>query len=125
MRNLARGRFSRARKPPTRGKPGAGPAELLSRAYTTIFEFGSAPKTVLDAFDASERELAESWLLAHYEAGKQVKDLGRAIVLGLRNGQFSTDGEGALGLVAFLHGSDSAAKFNLLNILGSVKDGPK
>ena len=115
-------------KMPAAGKPGrapAGPTELLSRAYTNIFEFNSSPKAVLDTFAADEREAVDAWLLSHYEAGKQVKDLGRAIVLGLRNGQFATDGEGALGLVAFLHGSDTNAKFNVLNILGSVKDGPK
>ena len=69
--------------------------------------------------------MVHAWLLSRYEAGKQVKDLGRAIVLGLRNGQFSTDGDGALGLVAFLHGSGTNAKFKVLNILGSVKDGLK
>ena len=119
--------FAPAKTLPT-GKPGrapAGPTELLSRAYTNIFEFASSPKTVLDTFTEGEREAVDAWLLSHYEAGKQVKDLGRAIVLGLRNGHFSTDGDGALGLVAFLHGSDSNAKFNVLNILGSVKDGPK
>lgn len=46
-------------------------------------------------------------------------------MLRLRTGHFSTDGDGALGLVASLHGSDTNAKFNVLNILGSVKHGLK
>ena len=48
---------------------------------------------------------------------------GSAVLIqGFRNGQFSSDGDGAFALVAFLHGAASAAKFSLINVFGSVKE---
>ena len=96
--------------------------ELMNQIYTSIFEKGNNPKTVLDSLADEDREEVEGFLLAFYDAGKQSKDLGRAVIQGFRNGQFSSDGDGAFGLVAFLQGADSEAKFNLLNIFGSAKE---
>lgn len=98
------------------------PAEVLNKAYVNIFEFGSSPKTLLDVMQAEERETVDAWLRSFYDAGVAAKDVGRAVIQGFRNGQFSSDGEGAFALVAFLHGADSAAKYNLLNVFGSVKE---
>ena len=67
-------------------------------------------------------QAVDAWLRSFYDAGVAAKDVGRAVIQGFRNGQFSSDGEGAFALVAFLHGADSAAKYNLLNVFGSVKE---
>lgn len=97
------------------------PVEVLGRAYSNIFEFGSSPKTTLDVMRAGDREGVEAWLATFYEAGKQAKDAGRAVIQGMRNGQFAADGAGAFALVAFLHGTDGHKKFNLLDVFGCVK----
>lgn len=107
--------------PTSAAPPALRPAETLGRVYTNIFEFGAVPKTMLDLMQADERDSVEAWLLTFYEAGKQAKDSGRAVMQGFRNGQFACDGDGAFALVAFLHGAESGTKFNLLNILGAVK----
>lgn len=70
----------------------------------------------------ADKEAVESYLRTFYDAGKQANDVGRAVIQGIRKGQFSTDGDGAFALVAFLHGADSEAKFSVLNILGCVKE---
>lgn len=100
----------------------SAPAQVLNTAYTNIFEFGSSPKTILDVMQSDDKDMVEARLQSFYDAGKQVKDAGRAVIQGFRNGQFSSDGDGAFALVAFLHGADSEAKFSLLNIFGSVKE---
>lgn len=97
------------------------PAQVLNQAYTNIFEFDSSPKTVLDVMSAEDKEAVDAWLHSFYDAGVKAKDVGRAVIQGFRNGQFSSDGEGAFALVAFLQGADSEAKFSLLNVFGSVK----
>ena len=96
--------------------------EVLNKAYTGIYEFGSNPAMVVEMLSDADKEEIEAHLGSFYDAGKQSKDTGRAVVQGFRNGKFKTDGEGAFALVAFLHGADSDSKFNLLNIFGSVKD---
>lgn len=98
------------------------PAEVLNKAYVNIFEFGSSPKTLLDVMSADEKDTVDAWLHSFYDAGVKAKDVGRAVIQGFRNGQFASDGEGAFALVAFLHGADSEAKYNLLNVFGSVKE---
>lgn len=111
-------------KPPKGGKAAPAPikpTEILTQSYINIFEHGSSPQVLLDVMKPEDREAAEAWLLTFYEAGKQSKDTGKAVIQGFRNGQFATDGDGAFALVAFLHGADQGAKFNILNIFGSVK----
>ena len=98
------------------------PARVLNDAYTAIFEKGKSPKSIFDGMTKENREHVEGWLQTFYDAGKQAKDIGYAVIHGFRAGQFSSDGENAFALVAFLHGADSEAKFSLLNILGSVKE---
>lgn len=98
------------------------PAQVLNKAYTNIFENGSSPKMVLDVMQPDDKEAVEGWLHSFYDAGKQAKDASRAVIQGFRKGQFSSDGDGAFALVAFLHGADSEAKFSILNIFGSVKE---
>ena len=97
------------------------PAEVLTRAYNNIFEFGAAPKMILETMTADDKDAVEGYLHSFYDAGTKATDSARAVIQGFRNGQFATENEGAFALVAFLYGADSDQKFNLLNIFGSVK----
>jgi ParB family chromosome partitioning protein len=94
--------------------------KVLNNAYISIFNFGSNPKAVLDAMSADDKDAVDAWLHSIYDAGVQARDVGRAVIQGFRNGQFASDGKGAFALVAFLQGTDSEAKYNLPNVLGSV-----
>lgn len=98
------------------------PRELLGQAYEAIFDRRSKAATVLEGMSEEARDAATEHLLRFYEAGKQSKDTGRAVIEGFRAGHFSTDGDGAFALVSFLHGADTGATFNLLNVLGAVKE---
>lgn len=98
------------------------PSELLAKAYMDIFEFKASPRTLLDVLPKEHVQAMDDWLRSYYDAGKQAKDVGAAVIRGFREGQFAADGDGGLQLVAFLHGADSNAKFSLLNILGAVKE---
>ena len=112
----------------TAGVNGAGSGDgdevtqALASAYTNIVEHGSNPKTVLDVLDAGAKASVEAWLRSFYDAGTGVPDVGRAVLHGLRKGEFAQEGARAFALVAFLHGVDSEAKFNVLNIIGDVKN---
>jgi ParB family transcriptional regulator, chromosome partitioning protein len=94
----------------------------LDKAYTNIADNGLSPSAVLNSMSAKEKDMIETWLQSYYDVGTKSKDTGRAVMQGFRSGQFYSDGERAFALVAFLYGADSAAKFNLLDILGSVKE---
>lgn len=102
--------------------PAFAPVEALARAYTAIFEKGTSPKTALNNMTAEQREQCEGWLHSFYDAGVKAEDVGRTVIQGFRTGQFAADGHGAFALAAFLYGTDSDAKFNVLNVLGSVKE---
>ena len=93
----------------------------MNTAFTNILEHGSNPKTVLDVLSVDDKEKVDNFLHDIYDAGAQVENVGRAVLQGFRNGQFATNGTGAFSLVAFLQGVDSEAKYNLLDVLGSVK----
>lgn len=96
-------------------------AQVMNDTYFMIAEDGKAPQSVLDAMSAEVKSTVKEWLHSFYDAGKQSKDSGRSVIQGFRNGQFGSDGEGAFALVAFLHGSDHGTKFDMLNILGCIK----
>lgn len=106
-------------------RPSKRPAheDVLERAYIAIFESGKAPKSVLDGMGDDEREAVENYLHTFYEAGKQASEgvSARVVIEGFRNGGFSSDGVGAFALVAYLHGTDGKAKFNVLNVFGCLK----
>jgi len=91
----------------------------LNEAYKRAIEGDTALKVLEDM--AAHKESMKDHLLTHYNAGRDAKDLSRAVMRGLRGNQFATTGAGALALAAFLYGSDSAAKFSLVDIIGSVK----
>lgn len=94
---------------------------LLGLAYRAIAEDDATPSQVLEGLTKAERAEIEEALQVHFEAGKQAKDLARGVVLGLRAGVFAPEGEKAIALVAFLHGAEAGRRFNLLDMLGSVK----
>lgn len=97
------------------------PTVALDAAYNLIFEDGRDVASVLAGMTEEERDQCEGWLTGYYEAGIQTKEVGGAVIKGFRNGQFATEGSAAFALAAFLYGLDSEGKFNMLNILGSVK----
>lgn len=107
---------------PKRPPVAFSPAQVLNTAYTNIYEHGSNPKTVLEVMPKEDQEAVENFLAGFYEAGKQATDPGRDVIRGFRKGSFSSDGDGAFAMLAFLSGADAKSKFNVLNILGSVKD---
>ena len=100
---------------------GFSASEVLNQVYINILEFGSSPETILEVMKADDKEAVDDWLHSFYDAGAKAKDVGRAVIQGFRNGQFSSDGEGAFALVAFLQGANSEAEFSSLNIFSSVK----
>jgi ParB family chromosome partitioning protein len=104
-----------------RTAPALPPVEVLRRAYMNIFEKSSDPQMVVQLMSKEDRENCEGWLQTFYDAGVRAPDLGRTVIQGFRSGNFATDGHGAFALAAFLHGADTEAKFNLLNILGCAK----
>ena len=94
---------------------------IRDRACSNVNEFGAVPAMIADTMTDSEKELVDDWLMSFYDAGQQTKDVGRAVMLGFRNGQFSTEGAGAFALASFLYGADTDAKFSVVNVFGSVK----
>jgi ParB family chromosome partitioning protein len=98
-------------------------SESLNRAYTLIFENGSNPKMILDVMKPEERASVEAWLRSFYDAGKITGDMSLAVIQGFRLGKFSTDGDGAFALMAFLQGADKTITgFDAVKILGLVKE---
>jgi len=94
----------------------------LNTVFLNIFEHGVNASMALEVMSDAVEDAVSAWLTNFYEAGKQSKDTGRAVVQGFRTGQFATDGNRAFALVAFLQGADSGAKFNVANILASAKE---
>ncbi|MCX2694981.1 ParB/RepB/Spo0J family partition protein [Pseudomonas sp. DCB_CB] len=101
--------------------PALAPSAALDDVYNNINEFGASPKMMIEVMAKETRDDCEAWLHAFYEVGVKAKDLSRAVMTGFRNGEFGTEGHKAFALAAFLYGSDSNAKFSLLDVLGSVK----
>ncbi|WP_161968373.1 ParB/RepB/Spo0J family partition protein [Pseudomonas aeruginosa] len=101
--------------------PALPPVQSLANAYAAIYEKGADVKGVLSAMPEEERDGVENWLNSFYDAGVDCENLALAVVQGLRNGSFATEGHGSFALVAFLSGGEEGVKFNLLNIMGTVK----
>lgn len=99
----------------------AGVWEVLDGAFTKIFEMGVNTSMLLETLADGQEEAIGDALRIFYEAGKQSKDTGRAMVQAFRKGEFAVTGGRAFAMVAFLHGADGGAKFNVANILASAK----
>lgn len=93
---------------------------ILDRAFYRIAEEGAKPKAVLTELENLDE--VEEWLQTFYNMGAESRDMGSKVLSGFARGVFAPEGHRALALVAFLQGGDSAAKFNLLNILGAASD---
>lgn len=97
------------------------PEEILRTAYNNIVEFDANPHVVVSAMSDAEHDCVEKWLKAFYDDGMNKGKAGRAVIEGIRCGRFSTEGEGAFALVSFIHGLEALPRFNLIEILSSVK----
>ncbi len=97
------------------------PPPALAAAYGAIVEQGNTPRAAHQAMSKNEREACGAWLQTFYDAGVKTTDLALVVITGLRKGQFGTSGPGAFALAALLYGADVDAKFDLLNVLGAVK----
>ena len=94
---------------------------VLADAYMSICENGLNPQTILEAMSDTDKANVEVWLRSFYDLGKQDTDTTRGVVKGFRSRQFSGAGNGALALVAYLHGADKENSFSVLNILNDVR----
>jgi ParB family transcriptional regulator, chromosome partitioning protein len=94
---------------------------VLADAYMNICENGLNPQTVLEAMNETKKANIEVWLRSFYDLGKQDTDTIRSVVKGVRSRQFSGAGNGALALVAYLHGAGRENGFSVLNILNDVR----
>lgn len=98
-------------------------AEVLNGVYVKIFEEGRNPTNAIEALrDQDQLDAVEGYLEGFFEAGKQSRSVAIDVVHGFRKGQFSSDGDGAFALIAFLDGSQENSKFSVLNIFDSVKE---
>ena len=94
---------------------------VLADAYMNICENGLNPQTILESMNDTDKANVEVWLRSFYDLGKQDTDTTRGVVKGFRSRQFSDAGNGALALVAYLHGADREIGFSVLNILNDVR----
>ena len=94
---------------------------VLADAYMNICENGKNPQTVLESMNDTDKANVEVWLRSFYDLGKQDTDTTRGVVKGFRSHQFSGAGNGALALVAYLHGAGRENGFSVLNILNDVR----
>lgn len=96
--------------------------EALHNAFMLIFENGAHPKMFLETLASEEREDVQAWLESFFHAGRQCKNLSKAVIQGLRNGSFADDGAGAFSMMAFLQGADAEVKkFSVIDVLGLVR----
>lgn len=99
------------------------PAEVLKAAYARL----TAPKSkesaadILNGLSVTDQEAVDSFLYGFYDAGVKAKEVGRAVLRGFENGQFATENAGAFALVAFMYGVEGGAKFDVLNVFGSIQ----
>ena len=94
---------------------------VLADAYMNICENGLNPQTILESMNDTDKANVEVWLRSFYDLGKQDTDTTRGVVKGFRSRQFSGAGNGALALVAYLHGAGRENGFSVLNILNDVR----
>ncbi len=94
---------------------------VLADAYMNICENALNPQIVLEAMNDTDKANVGVWLRSFYDLGKQDTDTTRGVVKGFRSRHFSGAGNGALALVAYLHGAGRKNGFSVLNILNDVR----
>ena len=97
------------------------PLAALDHLFNLVYESGSDPKNAFNALSVVQRDAVEEWLQNFYEAGISCENLANAVVQGFRSGKFANEGHAAFALVAFLNGGEDGMKFNVLNIIGTLK----
>jgi ParB family chromosome partitioning protein len=110
--------------PPAQGISPAGDSLglVLTLAYRRICDHGETPRQVLNSLAEEDRDNATNWMKAHYEAGKNSKNLAADVLTGLRDGIFNTNGDGAFAMIAYLHGALKGISFNVLDVLGGTQN---
>ena len=91
--------------------PGLPAVKTLRDAYRSIAGRGETPKAFLKKLSHGERSDAEDWLHGFYAKGRQslvASDPGPAVIRGFGSGQFASEGEGALAVLAFMRGATGA-----------------
>jgi len=96
--------------------------KTLRDAYRHIVRRGQTPKTFLKTLSPGERSDAEDWLHGFYAQGRQSlisNHSGPDVIKGLESGQYASQGEGALALLAFMRGATGAGGpgFTLMTLL--------
>lgn len=101
--------------------PALAPYDILTKAYSLIYESGAKPKMFLDTLEPEDRQGVEGWLQSFFNAGKASKNLSQAVMQGLRDHSFANEGPGAFAMIAFLQGADIEVNgFKAVDILGQV-----
>jgi|UPI0006919A26 ParB/RepB/Spo0J family partition protein len=98
----------------------SSPEEILQRSYGNIVA-GVNPQTVLATWSAEERDNVEKWLTTFFDSGVKASNLGRHVMEGFRDGRFGSNGAGAFALVAFIYGLEPMPRFDIIEVLSSVK----
>ncbi len=82
-------------------------AELgMDGVWSSMHYSANTPAEALAILQRDEQQIVSDALRVHYDAGKQCRDVGRAVIEGLRKQIFATEGRGAFALAAFLAGAD-------------------
>lgn len=102
--------------------PALAPWDILTNAYSLIYESGANPKMFMETLAPEDRANAKDWLESMFKAGRACKTLSQSIMKGLRDHTFAEEGPGAFAMIAFLQGADIEVEtFNAIDILGQVK----
>lgn len=102
--------------------PALAPWDILTKAYSLIYESGANPKLFMETLAPEDSANVKDWLQSIFNAGRACKTLSQAIMKGLRDHTFAEEGPGAFAMIAFLQGADIEVEvFNAVDILGQVK----
>lgn len=111
-----------APEPGERPGPALAPWDILTKAYSLIYESGANPKLFMETLAPEDSANVKDWLQSIFNAGRACKTLSQAIMKGLRDHTFAEEGPGAFAMIAFLQGADIEVEvFNAVDILGQVK----
>lgn len=102
------------------GKGVAMPAPI-EQVYELFADGTHSAKTVVGLVSQPVRESAEAELKKHYQAARKLKSsLAAAVIVGLQERRFSTDGAGSLALAAYLMGAQ-LRDFSLTRVLEELE----
>jgi ParB family chromosome partitioning protein len=93
---------------------------VLRNAFDAVSKLSGKPADVVAALADEDRDLAMAHLKSFFVKGGKSVDLAEGLIAGLRAGSFSTEGEGALALAAFVQGFEKREALDLVQALKSV-----